>query len=220
MTTQPSRFFSPRARGFTLLELLAAIAIVAILAGLLIGQVNRSRDKALLAGCANNMRQLGMAMTAFSFDNNGNYPPAYGGGANGDLTWTRALVDGGYVTDTRLFRSPGDTLNKRPPKMGLSFSYCSPVMTGNTYVATKNLNRLKLETPSKQYLLTEWHTKTTDWSEYSQMIAGWDLGAGAISRSHSGGGRHFLFGDDHVELRTLAESTDPSTGWVMNEIRN
>lgn len=52
-------------RAFTMLELIVAISVVAILAAILLPAVQQARAAARLIQCKNNLRQMGIALTAY-----------------------------------------------------------------------------------------------------------------------------------------------------------
>jgi len=69
---QPAKSY--RASGFTLVELLVLIGIIAVLLAMLLPALNKVRRQALCVRCQSNLRQLLLASQMYANDNNGVMP--------------------------------------------------------------------------------------------------------------------------------------------------
>ncbi len=63
-----------RSGGFTLIELMIVIAIIAILAAILVPNFIRARAQGQLTACKSNLKNIGTAMEMYSTDWSGKYP--------------------------------------------------------------------------------------------------------------------------------------------------
>ena len=77
--------------GFTLVEVLVVIAIIAILAAILLPVLNKAKERSQWAACLNNLKQFGAAMFIYSGDNSDKIPGAEYDPAN-------LPTRGGYIT--------------------------------------------------------------------------------------------------------------------------
>ena len=109
--------------GFTLIELLVVIAILGILVSLLAVGARRARSKGHIAGCASNLRQIGVALTLYADDHDEKYPhsednliplyPAY----IDDLNIFTCPATGNKLTD------PSRIITVQPGVEGMDYEY-------------------------------------------------------------------------------------------------
>lgn len=116
--TAPSRISSRHA--FTLLELLVVVAIIAVLAGLLMGVFGKGREQSRRATCLSNLRAVHTAITRYAADNDGAIPIGYRlekkqfnttlySGSSNKWVLLGLLIDAGLITDPRILFCPSET---------------------------------------------------------------------------------------------------------------
>lgn len=77
MTFLRKNSWTLRDRGFSLIELLAILGVIAVLIGLMLPALSKAREKAREVACASELRSLGERITLYSMDANGRVPFIY-----------------------------------------------------------------------------------------------------------------------------------------------
>jgi len=126
-----------RRRGFTLIELLVVIAIIAILAAILFPVFAKAREAARKTACINNLKQIGIAVMAYTQDYDETYPyDSFGIGGN-----TAALANPGpaldvnhwpgrvqpYIKNTKIFQCPSSAPTATPADQNMGYWSNGPV---------------------------------------------------------------------------------------------
>jgi prepilin-type N-terminal cleavage/methylation domain-containing protein len=87
---------------FTLIELLVVVGIIGILAGLLLPALSGAKQKARQIKCLNHIRQLGLSLTMYADDYDGQFPPRRRAPTN----WVSQLAS--YYREKAILKCPND----------------------------------------------------------------------------------------------------------------
>ena len=163
-----------RKRGFTLIELLVVIAIIAILAAILFPVFAKAREKARMASCQNNLKQLALAVLQYIQDYDERTPCGCGWGADAGNGWGRGKYRAGwwiriqpYVKNTQVFFCPSQ--GRRPQKY-----WHLPIWRSYSRVQFLNYPIARLYKPAQVILFGDGVHSAV---EYPRGMAAYDCGA-------------------------------------------
>jgi prepilin-type N-terminal cleavage/methylation domain-containing protein/prepilin-type processing-associated H-X9-DG protein len=188
--------------GFTLIEMICVIAIIALLAALLLPALTKVRDRAKQTQCAGQLREQGIAFHSFAHDHNNRFPvqvPAAEGGSMEFALRANQWPQFGYFA-YRHFRMIANELGT--PKLLICPTDSRTAATGFGVLSNQNLSYfagLNAVFTRPSSLLAGDRNLTNDWVEASPVQ---QLGPRhALRWSHE---LHrfrgnLLFADGHVE---------------------
>jgi prepilin-type N-terminal cleavage/methylation domain-containing protein/prepilin-type processing-associated H-X9-DG protein len=165
----PARRSSPRkgtGPGFTIIELLVVMAILALLTALLLPVISSARERSHQAACASNLKQIGSALMLYASDHDG-FIPSWNFASHTEYTYPNGWYYGQYglghpVSGLRYLAYEGylkgfskPSLNERPtttcpsfwPKVpkeqgwGGGYPHHTAYMHGGTYAFNAHLDR-------------------------------------------------------------------------------
>lgn len=206
-------------RGFSLIELLVVISIIAVLAGMLLPSLGMARSASRRLGCLNNLRQMGLGLTAYRAEWHGLGPNGFYS-SGGDVTlW----MNGGQAIQFGLlldyldcdFASAKAATSVRCPPV-LRDPACQVVSSRNgtwsattDYFMNPSITSMGPPTAGKKVVITCYEFSLNP--QYALDTRRW-------AHAGDGGGINILYWDCHARWWSLPELRRRfQSSWVWNQ---
>jgi prepilin-type processing-associated H-X9-DG protein/prepilin-type N-terminal cleavage/methylation domain-containing protein len=198
--------------GFTLVELLVVIGIIAVLVGLLLPSLGRAREAARRVACASNMRQIGLAWMSYATRHSGHL---IGSSTTAPWDWVSTVDVPNGITGGRLYEElKNPKVYNCPSDEVFAWSYAmSGLMNGEAgYQGNPTLTKIsQIRRPAEALLLVEEADFRWGFNRGSWIITddpsprAYETGGDWIALFHRKG-LNVGFADGHVEYWPVAEA--------------
>jgi prepilin-type N-terminal cleavage/methylation domain-containing protein/prepilin-type processing-associated H-X9-DG protein len=145
---------------FTLVELLAVIAIVGVLSAIIIPVVGKVRRSAQAAACLSNLRQLQTTNILYATEHNGRYLPmqnraqASGQWYYSDADFSALLSEQGVLATNTKMKCPTAAIDETQSRTGYGYNKTGVQDTGGVdgqgnHIALRQVTRMQIPRPSQ-----------------------------------------------------------------------
>lgn len=224
--TTPPAHRKFRSRGFTLVELLVCVAVIAVLAGIITSIARGTMVKARAIECSAKLKSLGTAALLYGQDHQEQFPRSFhSAGAHREPGWAVSISPylGAEPSDIETrwaqvfqthFRSPADKATDP-----FIYSYALNVHfelnpDGDDYTGSPATWRRLHQVPSPGSTILMAQPKPVKFGDHlmCHQWTGIQAAKNALNHTIHGGKANYLFVDGHVETLRVEETFDPSRG--------
>jgi prepilin-type processing-associated H-X9-DG protein/prepilin-type N-terminal cleavage/methylation domain-containing protein len=224
MTSPAHHHSHVRTPGFTLVELLAVIVVIAVLAGLSISSLRRALRQADAVNCAAKLKSLGTATVLYTLENQDQLPRSFhSAGAYRQPGWAASIAPYLGIPASQIatswpavfnthFRSPAD-----PATDSFIYSYGFNVHfelnpDGDDYQGSPATWRRLSQSPNPGGTILMGQTRPIKYGDHlmCHQWSGVQAAKNALNHTIHDGRANYLFLDGHVETLRVEDTFDPS----------
>lgn len=191
---------SSRTSAFTLVELLAVIVIVGIIAGFSIAAASRASEQRKSVQCLNNLRQLGVSALLYAGEHDMALPATTHQRSSGLQSWTLSLQE--YAGGKIVFRCPCDEDKTRAYTYVIN-DFLTPNPAGAPDVDYSRLAQLERAGETVLFGEAARTYKNADhfhFSDYRGQTIPPEAFLGQVGAERHRGGANYLFADGRAEF--------------------